>query len=77
VHDYVHEILTYDYGGKERRSELVVTPPMQLINAYARKVARSPGGIVAGFLAIEIFEGVVGRMLKLTKSLDVRQREVL
>jgi hypothetical protein len=77
VHNFVIERLYLDTEAGNFDSAIVVTPPYCLPGAYARKAARSVYQITVGMIVVEIYEGGLSKIHKLTKTFDIRTKEVL
>ena len=76
-HTYVEETLTIQVGNKFYTSTLVVNPSFCMMGDYARQAARSPAGITNGLIVFEIIDGELYKIHRLTRSIDVRTKEIL
>lgn len=80
VRAHVHTPLEECLRVQRHRIWGIVSPPLQFMNDYARKVTRSSGRVEMGVVALEIISS--GKNLTIqphwfTRILDIRTREVL
>lgn len=58
-------------------ADLLITPAYQLPSAYVRQVAQSPSAAVCGMLALEIRDGDLAGVHRMTHRVDLRRRVTL
>jgi hypothetical protein len=58
-------------------ADVIVTPAYQLPSAYVRQVAQSPSAAVCGMVALEIEDGQLIDVRRLTHRVDLRRRVTL
>ena len=77
-HEYVEESLTIRANGNIYRSHIIITPPLMMMNDYARVRTRSADTISVGLVAIEIRDGrLIWPPYDFMKSYDMRTKETL
>jgi hypothetical protein len=75
-HEWVCETVHISVADKDYFSTLIVTPSYMMITDYARYSGKSPDTITNGLVLIEIVDGM-RRIMRLTKTLDIRTKEEL
>ena len=58
-------------------ADLIVTPAYQLPSAYVRQVAQSPSAAVCGMIALEVEDGQLIDVHRMTHRVDLRRRVTL
>jgi hypothetical protein len=76
-HDEIEETVIIKGNGNRYRSTIVITPSFTFLDDYSRQVARSPSRVTHGMIMIEIVDGDILRSVPLTKTVDLRTREVI
>jgi hypothetical protein len=76
-HEDVEETLIIKANGKRYKSTIVILPSLCYIDDFADQAAKSPSRITHGMYVFEIIDGDLGRVIPLTKSVDVRTKDIL
>ena len=76
-HTFVKETLYMEYAGQEIESTLIINPSLCMLNNHARQATKSSFIITNGFINVEIINGKIHNVIKLTKTLDIRTKEIL
>lgn len=76
-HQEVEETLIVKGNGNRYKSTLIITPSLAFIDNHARQTVRSPSRITHGMSVAEIVDGELLRNIPLSKTIDIRSREVL
>lgn len=77
VHSWVMETVTLHFQNKDYISTVLVTPSYCMIGEHGRKITRSSPMVVNGMAAIEIVDGRLGQIHRLTETLDIRSKETI
>lgn len=75
-HQEVEETLIVKGNGNRYKSTLIITPSLAYIDNHARQATRSPSRITHGMSVAEIVDGDLLRNIPLSKTIDIRSREV-
>lgn len=74
-HGWVCETVTLQYQERDFVSTLLVTPSYCMMGEHGRKSARSASRVTNGMAAIEIEDGRLVEIHRLTKTMDIRSKE--
>ena len=74
---HYHEMIREDVSVDGYTSTIILTPSLTWINDYARQGGRSPSRITHGMVVCEMYDGELLRVHKLTKTIDLRTKEVI
>lgn len=75
VHNWVRETVTVSIGELDYTSTILITPSYCMVGEHGHKVTRSVGSITNGMAAVEIVNGKLVEIHRLTKTMDIRTRE--
>jgi hypothetical protein len=76
-HEEIEETLIVKSNGNRNKSTLIITPSFTFIDDYARKAVKSPSRITHGMIMVELVDGEILRIVPLTKTIDIRTKEIL
>lgn len=76
-HQYVSEIVTCWARGKNWRTYAAVCPAYGFPDSFARKVARSPGQVWVGCIALELVDGKLLKEHPFVRKVDFRTKRVI
>lgn len=74
-HSWVQETVTVTVGNVDYVSTLLVTPSFCMMGEHGHKATRSAPAITNGLAVIEIVDGELHKIHRLTRTLDIRSRE--
>lgn len=76
-HEEIEEVVTIKANGHRYKSTIIITPSFAFIDDHARQTARSPSRVTHGMIMVEIVDGEILRIVPLTKTIDIRTKEVI
>lgn len=76
-HNWLCETVTFHCQNRDFISTILVTPSYCMIGEHGRKITRSAPAVTNGLAAIEIVDGKLGEIHRLTQTMDIRSKETL
>ena len=76
-HEDVEETVIIKANGNRYKSTAVILPSLTYLDDFADQAAKSPSRITHGMYVFEVIGGELCRVLPLTKSIDIRTKDVL
>jgi len=76
-HEPISELVTIRCDGHKYSSWIYILPSMAMIDTYGRQATRSKYVITNGIVLFEIINGKIHDTIELTKTLDIRTKEIL
>lgn len=76
-HNWCCETVTIPLGDTDYTSTILVTPAYCMLGEFGVKSTRSRSAIMNGMGVVEIVDGDILKIHRLTKTLDIRSRETL